>query len=58
MFFRFVMELGICPLTGTKSDTHMQQDLASLTLALDKEEENEMRKLLGLRDEEDAGAAR
>jgi diketogulonate reductase-like aldo/keto reductase len=30
VFYRFVMQSGICPLNGTTSDLHMQQDLAVL----------------------------
>ena len=32
--FRFAMQSGILPLTGTSDPTHMQQDLASLQLTL------------------------
>jgi len=33
IMFRFVMDLGIVPLTGTKDETHMRQDLAVLDMA-------------------------
>uniref|UniRef100_A0A914C1S1 NADP-dependent oxidoreductase domain-containing protein n=1 Tax=Acrobeloides nanus TaxID=290746 RepID=A0A914C1S1_9BILA len=33
IFFRFVMDIGIAPLTGTTNDTHMKQDLAVLDMA-------------------------
>lgn len=33
LFFKYVMQLGITPLTGTTSHEHMRDDLAALTLA-------------------------
>lgn len=32
VFFRFVIDIGIVPLTGTTSDVHMKQDLAVLDM--------------------------
>lgn len=43
-FFRFVMDLGICPLTGTKNPTHMDQDLKVLDMELPKEDFDNIRK--------------
>lgn len=36
--FRFAVELGILPLTGTSDPEHMQQDLACFDLELDRDE--------------------
>jgi diketogulonate reductase-like aldo/keto reductase len=33
LFFKYVMQLGITPLTGTSSREHMRADLAALTMA-------------------------
>ncbi|OQV21452.1 putative Prostaglandin F synthase [Hypsibius exemplaris] len=33
LMFRFVMDLGVAPLTGTTSELHMKQDLAVLDMA-------------------------
>ena len=38
IFFRFLMQLGIVPLTGTTSTTHMQEDLAVFDFELTAEE--------------------
>jgi diketogulonate reductase-like aldo/keto reductase len=38
VIFRFAMSLGILPLTGTSSEEHMRQDLASQSLQLSDEE--------------------
>eukprot|EP01112_Ceratiomyxa_fruticulosa_P014099 TRINITY_DN4015_c0_g1_i1.p1 TRINITY_DN4015_c0_g1~~TRINITY_DN4015_c0_g1_i1.p1 ORF type:complete len:285 (-),score=51.85 TRINITY_DN4015_c0_g1_i1:189-1043(-) len=39
IFFRFVLDLGITPLTGTTSDLHMRQDLDVLDMkSLEREE--------------------
>ncbi len=35
IFFRFLTQIGIVPLTGTSSDQHMQEDLAALDFELD-----------------------
>uniref|UniRef100_A0AC35GC53 NADP-dependent oxidoreductase domain-containing protein n=1 Tax=Panagrolaimus sp. PS1159 TaxID=55785 RepID=A0AC35GC53_9BILA len=32
IFFRFMMDIGVIPLTGTTSETHMKQDLAVLDM--------------------------
>ncbi len=39
LFFRFVMDLGIAPLTGTTNETHMKQDLAVLDMTALSEDE-------------------
>jgi diketogulonate reductase-like aldo/keto reductase len=36
--FRFALEVGMLPLTGTSSPTHMEEDLACLEFALEPEE--------------------
>jgi diketogulonate reductase-like aldo/keto reductase len=36
--FRFALQLGMIPLTGTSSPTHMREDLASLDFELEPEE--------------------
>lgn len=38
IFFRFVQQLGILPLTGTKSETHMRQDLDTSSFSLTEQE--------------------
>jgi diketogulonate reductase-like aldo/keto reductase len=38
VIFRFAMSIGILPLTGTSSEEHMRQDLASQSLQLSDEE--------------------
>jgi diketogulonate reductase-like aldo/keto reductase len=38
VFFRYLTQLGIVPLTGTTSATHMQQDLAIFDFELNSEE--------------------
>ena len=38
LFFRFVMGLGICPLTGTTSAEHMAADLAAREVPLTEED--------------------
>ena len=48
VFFRFVMDLGICPLTGTKNPTHMDQDLKVLDMKLPKEDFENIRKVAHL----------
>jgi diketogulonate reductase-like aldo/keto reductase len=36
--FRFALQVGMIPLTGTSSPTHMREDLASLDFELEPEE--------------------
>ena len=36
--FRFALQVGMLPLTGTSSPTHMKEDLASLDFELEAEE--------------------
>jgi diketogulonate reductase-like aldo/keto reductase len=36
--FRFALDVGMLPLTGTSSPVHMQEDLAALEFALEAEE--------------------
>jgi len=46
VFFRFLMEIGIAPLTGTTNVEHMKQDLEVLDMQLTKEEVESIDKLL------------
>jgi len=47
ILFRFVMDIGIVPLTGTTSDQHMRQDLDTLNMSpLDEEERDKLQSLL------------
>ena len=47
IFFRFLTQLGIVPLTGTTSAAHMREDLDIFSFALDAEEMAEINVLLG-----------
>lgn len=47
VFFRFLTQLGIVPLTGTSSAAHMREDLDIFTFALDAREMAEINMLLG-----------
>ena len=39
IFFRFMMDIGVAPLTGTTNENHMKEDLAVLDMpSLSKEE--------------------
>jgi diketogulonate reductase-like aldo/keto reductase len=38
LVFRFALEVGMLPLTGTSDRTHMQEDLASGDIALGAED--------------------
>ncbi len=44
--FRFALEVGMLPLTGTTNATHMQEDLQVLDFHLDPEEVNRIENLL------------
>jgi diketogulonate reductase-like aldo/keto reductase len=46
ILFRFLTHAGIVPLTGTKSETHMRDDLAIFDFALSGEEQRAIDKLL------------
>lgn len=46
VWFRFLTQLGIIPLTGTSSPTHMQEDLAIFAFELSAAECGEMARLL------------
>lgn len=35
ILFRYLMEIGVCPLTGTSSEGHMREDLAVLQFSLE-----------------------
>ena len=48
VFFRFVMQLGICPLTGTKNPKHMLEDLQVLDLKLNNDEMESIREIANL----------
>ncbi|KAI1728172.1 aldo/keto reductase family domain-containing protein [Ditylenchus destructor] len=48
IFFRYVLDIGIAPLTGTTSQQHMKQDLAVLDMPpLSKEEIAQIDQMLG-----------
>ncbi len=38
ILFRYLTQIGIVPLTGTKSETHMREDLAIFDFELTNEE--------------------
>uniref|UniRef100_A0A914XTI2 NADP-dependent oxidoreductase domain-containing protein n=1 Tax=Panagrolaimus superbus TaxID=310955 RepID=A0A914XTI2_9BILA len=42
IFFRFMMDIGVVPLTGTTNETHMKQDLAVLDMPSLSSEEIQM----------------
>ncbi len=46
VFFRYLTQVGIVPLTGTTSETHMQEDLAIFSFELDAQECAEIEALL------------
>lgn len=48
VFFRFLNQSGIVPLTGTCSEQHMQEDLSILDFALTDEELEMVRMVLGV----------
>lgn len=49
LFFRFVMDLGIAPLTGTSSEAHMKQDLAVLDITpLNQSQIDSIKREMGL----------
>jgi diketogulonate reductase-like aldo/keto reductase len=45
--FAFARTIGILPLTGTSSEEHMKQDLASRDLSLSEEEVEKIKSLSG-----------
>jgi len=47
-FYRFVMDLGICPLTGTTNPQHMKEDLAVLDMKMKSEDLANIRQVAGL----------
>jgi diketogulonate reductase-like aldo/keto reductase len=46
IFFRYLSQIGIIPLTGTTSERHMREDLAIFDFELDADECDEVEKLL------------
>ncbi len=46
VLFRYLTQEGVTPLTGTKSDTHMREDLAIFTFDLTQTEREEIHALL------------
>ncbi len=46
ILFRFLIEEGVCPLTGTRSAKHMHEDLAVNSFALDDGDRDSLRSLL------------
>lgn len=47
VFFMFVQALGITPLTGSSSEVHLQQDLDTLSVAMDAEDVALLNGMLG-----------
>jgi len=45
--FRFALDIGMVPLTGTTSAKHMQEDLAVLEFVLETAEVNAIESVLG-----------
>ena len=48
VFFRFVMEIGGVPLTGTKSLVHMKEALAAQDLKLSVTDVGQLRAAIGI----------
>lgn len=48
ILFRYLTQIGIVPLTGTKSETHMRDDLAIFDFELGNDEQEAMEKMLYL----------
>ena len=46
VFFRFLTQLGVVPLTGTKSEVHMREDLGIFSFELSEEERGELQEQL------------
>ncbi len=46
VFFRFLTQLGVVPLTGTKSEVHMREDLGIFSFELSEEERAELQEQL------------
>jgi diketogulonate reductase-like aldo/keto reductase len=46
IFFRYLSQIGIIPLTGTTSERHMREDLAIFDFELDADECDAVEKLL------------
>jgi diketogulonate reductase-like aldo/keto reductase len=47
IIFRFALAVGILPLTGTSSERHMKEDLASTSLVLSADEVQAIESLVG-----------
>lgn len=48
LFFRFLSQIGVVPLTGTRSTNHMQQDLAIFDFTVTQQDSEQISKLLSL----------
>jgi diketogulonate reductase-like aldo/keto reductase len=46
IFFRFIIQLGIVPLSGTTSEVHMKEDLEVFDFELSKQEQDRIQSLL------------
>ena len=47
ILFRYLTQIGVVPLTGTKSEAHMRQDLAIFDFELTDQERRAIDELLG-----------
>lgn len=47
MFFAYLSQIGMTPLTGTKNVQHMKDDLAAMELTLTEDEMNIFKQLVG-----------
>jgi diketogulonate reductase-like aldo/keto reductase len=47
IFFRFLTQIGIVPLTGTTSDQHMQDDLSIFDFQIEAESASNLETVLG-----------
>jgi len=48
LFYRFVMSLGVCPLSGTTDDSHMEQDMEVPNIPLSPEDVDEIKTLMAI----------
>ena len=48
LFYRFVMALGICPLSGTTDDLHMEQDMEVTGIPMTSEDVEEVKKMMSI----------
>lgn len=48
LFYRFVMSLGVCPLSGTTDDQHMEQDQEVPTIPLTSDDVDQIKDLMSI----------